>query len=107
MTNLGDGFQAPSCLAPFHGPLIVERIANQGDQDRGESGQTCPLHLLPNGGGVNFTEPVRRHPETDSVFDAARAGETAQLAGENNGRFRNREENWFRAPLLRHILKTG
>ena len=71
--------------APIYQPLVVAHSANQVDQDRSESCQARPLHLLPDGGSVGLTKFVRGHPETDSTTDAAGAGVTTQPVSEIEG----------------------
>ena len=61
-------------LAPVDKPLVVAHPANPVDQDRGESREACPLHLLPDGRGFAAQQPVRGYIETDSTVDATGAG---------------------------------
>ena len=58
--------------------------------------RSCPLHLLPDGGGVDLTESVRGHPATDSAVDATGAGVTTQPLGEIDDWIRDRErkDSW-------------
>ena len=78
-------FSTSAGLAPINQPLVVAHSANQVDQDRSESCQARPLHLLPDGGSVGLTKFVRGHPETDSTTDAAGAGGTTQPVSEIEG----------------------
>ena len=54
----------------------LRTLLNQVDQDRRKSGQAFPLHLFPDGEGVDFTESIRGHPATDSTTDTTGAGVT-------------------------------
>ena len=58
--------------------LVIANLADQIDQDRGKSRETCPLHLFPDGGGVDLPEYFRGHSETNTAIDATSAGVTIQ-----------------------------
>ncbi len=63
--------------------------------DRHESGPGCPLHLLPDGGGVDDTKSVHGHPATDSATNSARSSLTAPPVSGIKDRVRDREGDWL------------
>jgi len=84
-------FSAAAGPIQINQPLVIAHLADQVDQDRRESGQARPLHLFPDGGGVDHAEFVRGHPETNPAIDSAGAGVMTQPLGEIDDRIRDQE----------------
>ena len=68
----------PFGSAPIYQPLVIAHLADKVDRDRSEGRQTCPLHLLPDGGSVDRTKFVFGNLPRNSTVDATGAGVTIQ-----------------------------
>ena len=67
---------------------VTAHLADQVDQDRREGGATCSLHLLPDGGSVDYTRFACGDLPKDSAAETADAGVTWFVPE------RNHQEAW-------------